>query len=69
LKPTLIVYAHPATLRILADEMVRFSGRRTSVRDRLYAAWKVFSGKADALSWEYWGEKEAAEYRARGRTR
>jgi hypothetical protein len=52
MRPTLIVWAHPETLRILSEEYpLRFSGTRHSLRDRLYAAWLVFTGRADALCW------------------
>ena len=54
MKPTMILYAHPETLRILSERMVRFSGTRTTLWQRAFAAWKVFTGKADALSWEEW---------------
>lgn len=52
MRPTLIVYAHPETLRILSEVNHRFSGRRQSFRDRFYAAWLVFTGRADALMWD-----------------
>jgi len=50
----MILYAHPETFQILAEEPRRFSGTRSSFRERLGAAWLVFVGKADALSWEEW---------------
>ncbi len=53
MRPTLIVYAHPDTLRILSETGQRFAGRRSSFRDRFHAAWLVFTGRADALSWDY----------------
>lgn len=52
MRPTLIVYAHPQTLRILSDENRRFSGTRRRFGERLYAAWLVFTGRADALMWQ-----------------
>jgi len=52
MRPTLIVYAHPDTLRILSEENRRFSGTRRTFRARLYAAWLVFTGRADALMWQ-----------------
>lgn len=52
MKPTMILYANPETFRILSEKTERFSGTRRSFRERLYAAWLVFSGRADALSWE-----------------
>lgn len=55
MRGTLIVYAHPETFRILAeDHPKRFYGHRERFLDRLYAAWLVFTGRADALSWEEW---------------
>lgn len=51
MRPTLIVYAHPETFRILSEGCGRFDGTRRSFRDRLYAAWLVFTGRADALMW------------------
>lgn len=54
MRPTMILYAHPDTFRIMAEEMERFSGTRRGFRERLFAAWLVFSGRADALSWEEW---------------
>jgi hypothetical protein len=54
MRATSIIYAHPETLRILAEGYpLRFSGTRASLRQRLYAAWLVFSGKADAITWDY----------------
>jgi hypothetical protein len=47
----MIVYAHPQTLRILSEQNRRFAGTRWSLRARLYAAWLVFTGRADALLW------------------
>jgi len=52
MRPTMIIYAHPDTLRILSEENRRFSGTRRTLRDRLYAAWLVFTGRADALMWQ-----------------
>jgi hypothetical protein len=52
MRPTMIVYAHPETLRILSEENRRFSGTRRGFWERTYAAWLVFSGRADALMWE-----------------
>lgn len=54
MRPTMILYAHPETLGLLARDMKRFSGTRSTIRERLYAAWLVFTGRADALSWEEW---------------
>ncbi|WP_315768437.1 MULTISPECIES: hypothetical protein [unclassified Bradyrhizobium] len=53
MRPTLIVYAHPDTLQILAETGKRFAGGRRSFRDRLHAAWLVFTGRADALMWDW----------------
>lgn len=54
MRATTIVYAHPEVFRILAEDTRRFSGSRTGFWDRLFAAWLVFVGRADALSWEEW---------------
>lgn len=54
MRPTTIIYAHPETFRILAEDTRRFSGSRRSLPDRMFAAWLVFTGRADALSWETW---------------
>jgi hypothetical protein len=51
MRGTLIVYANPNTFQLLAEDCRRFYGHRTGLLDRLQAAWLVFSGKADALSW------------------
>lgn len=53
MRGTMILYAHPDTLR-LAAESGRFSPTRTSFFQRLFAAWLVFTGRADALSWDEW---------------
>lgn len=53
MRGTMIVYAHPETLQ-LAAEHGRFSETRTGFFERLYAAWLVFTGRADALSWDEW---------------
>jgi hypothetical protein len=58
MRGTLIVYAHPETLRLMAEHQKRFYGHRESFRDRFYAAWLVFTGRADALSWEAWPESD-----------
>lgn len=50
MRGTMIVYAHPEKFRILADNG-RFSPTRTGLFERLYAAWLVFSERADALYW------------------
>jgi hypothetical protein len=60
MRPTMIVYAHPETLR-LAAEYGRFSGTRSRIIERLYAAWLVFTGRADALSWEEWPPADAPQ--------
>ncbi len=52
MRATHIVYAHPQTLRLLSVGNRRFSGTRDSLRQRLYAAWLVFTGRADALMWQ-----------------
>jgi hypothetical protein len=52
MRPTHIVYAHPHTLRVLSEDNQRFAGTRRSFKDRLYAAWLVFTGRADALMWQ-----------------
>lgn len=54
MRPTMIVHAHPITFESLAREPKRFSGTRKGFCARLHAAWLVFSGRADALSWEFW---------------
>ncbi|WP_315782325.1 hypothetical protein [Bradyrhizobium sp. SZCCHNPS1003] len=53
MRPTLIVYAHPDTLRILSETGQRFAGRRRSFIERFQAAWMVFTGRADAITWDY----------------
>ena len=50
MRPTMIVHAHPVKLRLLAEHG-RFGGTRSGILKRLYAAWLVFSGRADALYW------------------
>lgn len=62
MRPTMILHAHPATFAILAQRPERFTGTRSGLIGRLYAAWLVFVGRADALSWEEW-------YRTGGTTR
>jgi hypothetical protein len=52
MRATHIVYAHPQTFRILSEDNRRFSGTRRTFRDRFYAAWLVFTGRADALMWQ-----------------
>lgn len=54
MRGTTIIYACPDTLRLIAKEQIRFSPTRTSLWGRAVAAWKVFTGRADALSWEHW---------------
>lgn len=54
MRGTTIIYAHPETLRLIAREQIRFSPTRTGLWERAEASWKVFTGKADALSWEKW---------------
>lgn len=53
MRPTLIIYAHPDTLALMAEHKTRFAGRRYKFTERLYAAWLVFTGRADAISWDY----------------
>ena len=57
MRGTLIVHAHPRALQALAEHG-RFSGWRRSFVSRFYAAWLVFTGKADALSWQYTKDPE-----------
>lgn len=52
MRGTLIVYANSDTFRLLSEDCRRFYGHRQNLRDRLQAAWLVFTGRADALSWE-----------------
>lgn len=52
MRPTMILYAHPETFALLAEDCRRFAGKRYTMRDRLRAAYLVFVGRADALSWE-----------------
>lgn len=59
MRGTLIVYACPDTLRLMARHQKRFYGHRVTLPDRLYAAWLVFTGRADALSWEAWPDTPA----------
>lgn len=61
MKPTYIVYAHPDTVALMSRNTItlrdgftvprRFSGTRKTIRQRLEAAWLVFTGRADALVW------------------
>jgi hypothetical protein len=53
MRPTLIIYAHPDTLALMAENKTRFAGRRHKFAERFYAAWLVFTGRADAISWDY----------------
>lgn len=55
MRGTMIIYAHPDTFRTLAAEARRYGPTRRHFTDRLYAAWLVFCGRADALVWD--GEK------------
>lgn len=55
MRGTMIIYAHPQTFKILAAEPQRYSATRKTFAGRLYAAWLVFCGRADALAWD--GEK------------
>lgn len=50
MRGTMIVYAHPEKLRLLSENG-RFAATRTGPLERLYAAWLVFTGRADALYW------------------
>lgn len=52
MRGTLIVYAHPDTFELMTREPKRFHGHRTGFWERLYAAWLVFTGRADALAWD-----------------
>jgi hypothetical protein len=52
MRDTTIVFAQRETLSLLAEEGHRFSGTRSGIKGRLYAAWLVFSGQADALMWD-----------------
>lgn len=52
MRGTQIIYAHPKTFAILAETPKRFSATRHGFWERMYAAWLVFSGKADALMWQ-----------------
>lgn len=51
MRPTMILHAHPRVFRLLSEDMHRFSGTRSSLLARAYAAWLVFTGRADALLW------------------
>lgn len=61
MRPTQIIYAHPDIIALMGANTVtlpnghevprRFSGTRTNIRQRLEAAWLVFTGRADALVW------------------
>jgi hypothetical protein len=52
MRGTTIIYAHPQTLAILSEEYpLRFSATRHGFWARVYAAWLVFSGQADAITW------------------
>jgi hypothetical protein len=51
MRATLIVHAHPATFALLAKHG-RFAGVRQTLGQRLFAAFLVFTGRADALLWE-----------------
>lgn len=58
MRPTTIVHAHPETFRLLSDDPTRFAGTRSGFLARAYAAWLVFTGRADALSWEEWSSQK-----------
>jgi hypothetical protein len=62
MRSTMILHAHPDKFIFLSKEMQRFSGTRSGFLDRLYAAWLVFSGRADALSWEEWERHYREQY-------
>ncbi len=51
MRPTMILFAHQTKFAILAERPKRFAGTRSGLIERLYAAWLVFSGRADALMW------------------
>lgn len=60
MKPTQIIYAHPETIALMAENTItvdghkvprRFTGWRVKFWDRLEAALLVFRGEADALVW------------------
>lgn len=59
MRETMILYAHPATFELLANDPKRFSGTRSGFWQRAYAAWLVFCGRADALCWEEWEKQQA----------
>lgn len=62
MKPTNILYMHPELVAVMQSAVrtgshgypinIRFDGHRVSLRDRLEAAWLVFTGRADALVWD-----------------
>ncbi len=58
MRETMIVYAHPNTFQLLAENPRRFSGTRKGILERAYAAWLVFCGRADALCWEEWERQQ-----------
>jgi len=51
MRGTQIIFAHQDTFALLAERPRRFTATRHGIWGRLYAAWLVFSGQADALMW------------------
>lgn len=58
MRETMILYAHPETFKLLSEDPTRFSGTRRRFGQRLYVAWLVFCGRADALCWEEWEKQQ-----------
>lgn len=52
MRGTMILYAYPEVFELLAEDCRRFGATRTGFFQRLFAAWLVFCGRADALSWD-----------------
>jgi hypothetical protein len=58
MRPTMIVHAHPETFRFLSKDCQRLTGTCSTLPKRFYAAWLVYTGRADALSWEWWENRD-----------
>lgn len=58
MRGTTIVYAKPGKL-MLMEKYGRFGATRQNWFSRAVAAWLVFTGRADALCWDFWDEDDA----------
>lgn len=61
MRPTTILFAHRKKFEMLAARPKRFTGERRGLVERIYAAWLVFTGRADALLWD--GEEPFGDQR------